>query len=347
MINRAMQTNTVALSVSDFSVSLRAEGGDVKIVRDVSFTLEKGQTMALVGESGCGKTIAMLSLMGLIPDQQIASVSGEVLLQGAPMLGLTQDELRSLRGNRIAMIFQEAMTALNPTMTIGEQVAEPLIVHKKMKRADAMRRAEVLLSETGIDEPKRRLRQYPFEFSGGMLQRVLIAMALACEPAVIIADEPTTALDVTTQQQVLSLFKQLQTQHGTALLLITHDLGVVSHVADQVAVMYAGEIVEYGGIEEVFGNTAHPYTAALKASTPALQQRGQALTVLEGQPPTAGYVASGCAFANRCDRAMRICTQTQAPWINRVDGRANGKADGHALRCWQYHDANPQKETLT
>jgi oligopeptide/dipeptide ABC transporter ATP-binding protein len=330
------QPTEEVMSVQELSVTLKSNQGDVTIVHDLTFDLHKSKTLALVGESGCGKTMAMLALMGLIPTQQVAKIGGQVLLQGQSLLTLSPTQRRSVCGNRIAMVFQEPMSALNPTMTIGEQVAEPLIVHKKIPHSQAMQRAETLLAETGIEQPKRRLRQYPFEFSGGMLQRVMIAMALTCEPAVIIADEPTTALDVTTQRQVLGLFKQLQQTHGTALLLITHDLGVVAHMADQVGVMYAGRLVEYGDIEQVFGETAHPYTQALKASTPDLQLRGQRLIAMEGQTPPAGKIISGCAFAGRCAQAMKLCAEREVPWID--------LSSNHGLHCWLYQQDNPHRQ---
>lgn len=311
-------TKPALLSVKDLHVSLPSPiAGDrctVEIVRGISLELHKGETLAIVGESGCGKSMAMLSIMGLLP-QGVSrpSVQGSVCFDGQELIGKTDRQMNCVRGSRIAMIFQDPMSSLNPTQCIGDQIAEPMRVHQRMSSSQAKRRAIELLAETGIDKAEQRIHQYPFEFSGGMLQRVMIAMALACEPDLIIADEPTTALDVTTQQQVLALLKSLQKKRAMALLLITHDLGVVSDMADRVAVMYAGEFVEQGNLSDVFGRSAHPYTQALKRSTPALQQAGEDLAVLEGMPPAAGSQWQGCPFAPRCQQVMKVCVERCVP----------------------------------
>lgn len=329
------------LSIEQLSVSLRSHGASLPIVKELSFAVYPGKTLALVGESGCGKSMAMLAIMGLIPRRQLAAMTGNVFLQGQSLSALSPAAMNRLRGNRIAMIFQEPMSCLNPTMKIGEQIAEPLLIHKGMQVKKARARAIELLAETGIENPRQRAKQYPFEFSGGMLQRVMIAMALACEPDVIIADEPTTALDVTTQKQVLDLLKALQKKHGTALVLITHDLGVVSTMADDVAVMYAGQLVEYGSLQAVFDNSAHPYTLALKKSTPALQQRGQLLLALAGTPPPAGQLHAGCSFVNRCLQARTVCDRLSPEMITLPPGMIATDRP-HIARCWLHHADNPE-----
>ena len=308
-----LSVNDLCVAMADFSSNSPASDRDfLPIVRGISFELFKGECLAIVGESGCGKSMAMLAIMGLLP-RLGSAVQGSVRFKSQELIGQTDQQMNRLRGSRIAMIFQDPMSSLNPTMCIGDQIAEPLIVHKRMPLRQARRKAVQLLEETGIDQPEQRIHQYPFEFSGGMLQRVMIAMALACEPDLIIADEPSTALDVTTQQQVLGLLKSLQKKRGMALLLITHDLGVVSDMADRVAVMYAGEFVEQGSLEDVFSRSAHPYTQALKRSTPALQQVGKTLAVLEGMPPAVGRKLQGCPFATRCQQAMRVCVKRSVP----------------------------------
>lgn len=330
-----MSTQAV-LSVNNLGVALQDDKGMLAIVHDISFELFKGESLAIVGESGCGKSMAMLTIMGLLPQGQRAEINGSVRFRSQELIGQSERQMNRLRGSRIAMIFQDPMSALNPTMCIGDQVGEPLMVHKGLSSRQAKQRVIQLLAETGIDKPEQRIHQYPFEFSGGMLQRVMIAMALACEPDVIIADEPTTALDVTTQQQVLGLLKSLQKKHGTALLLITHDLGVVCDVADKVAVMYAGEFVEQGSLDKVFGCSAHPYTQALKRSTPALQKVGEPLAVLEGMPPTAGFKPHGCPFAPRCQSAMKVCLERTVPDFV--------VSEDHWVRCALYYPEKVHSE---
>ncbi|MBR9912918.1 MAG: ABC transporter ATP-binding protein [Gammaproteobacteria bacterium] len=318
-----------ALSVENLQVEFAVRGGRVQAVRGVSMAVQAGQTLAIVGESGCGKSVAMMSLLGLIPTPPGRVVAGSAQLQGRQLLGLPEQQLNRLRGAEIAMIFQDPMSALNPTMKIGDQIAETLRVHVGMPRREAWRRAVALLDRVGVPAAAERANQYPFEFSGGMLQRAMIAMSLACKPAVLIADEPTTALDVTIQNQVLDLMQELQREMGMAIVLITHDLGVVARMADQVAVMYAGQIVEYGSVEDIFARSAHPYTLGLKQAMPAVAGSGERLAAIAGSPPDLFAPPPGCGFCERCPYAMSICQRT-GPQLLALDA-------GHSARCWLQH----------
>jgi oligopeptide/dipeptide ABC transporter ATP-binding protein len=331
--------NQYALEVNNLAVEFDTYGGTVKAVRNVSFKLRKGTTLAIVGESGCGKSVTVQSLMGLIPIPPGKITSGSALLDGEEILGLETDKLNQYRGKRIGMIFQDAMSALNPTMTIGNQIAETLIVHRGMDKRTAWREVIDLLALTQISEPERRAHQYPFEFSGGMLQRVMIAMSLACKPEVLIADEPTTALDVTIQAQILNLLRSLQEKQGLSIILITHDLGVVARMAHDVAVMYAGQIVECGSVDDIFYHSAHPYTVGLKEAMPSNKTVEQQLRIIEGSPPDLFAPPPGCAFYARCMYAMKVCEQNPPALFGNL----------HRARCWLHHvnaPAHPIQQSL-
>ena len=292
-------------------------------VDGVSLRLLPRETLALVGESGCGKSMTALSIMGLLPPAGRIG-AGEILLDGEDLVGLGEDRLETLRGNRMAMIFQEPMTSLNPVMTIGAQVAESLRLHRGMGRAQANAAALDVLDEVKIPSARRRFGDYPHQFSGGMRQRVLIALALACEPALLLADEPTTALDVTIQAQVLGLLADLKARHGMAMLFITHNLGVVAQIADRVAVMYAGQIVEEADVQDVFRRPAHPYTRALFAAIPRMDVESQALEAIPGRVPASDSMPPGCRFQPRCKLAQPGC---ERPQVLAVAG------PGHSVRC--------------
>ncbi|MBI5422705.1 MAG: ABC transporter ATP-binding protein [Opitutae bacterium] len=295
------------LDVTDLRTHFHTRSGVYRAVDGVSFAIERGETLGIVGESGSGKSVTCYSLMGLVPQPPGRIAGGRALFDGIDLLHCTPAEARAIRGKRIAMIFQDPMTSLNPYLRIGEQIIEPLLIHEKISRADALARARAMLDEVGINEPDRRLQQYPHEFSGGMRQRVMIAMALITNPELLIADEPTTALDVTVQAQILELIKKLQRQHGMAVIFITHDLAVVSGLCDRVQVMYAGRIVERAPTRTLFTAPSHPYTQALQRSIPALQPKGEALYTIPGLPPDLSKPLAGCPFAPRCPHAVDYC----------------------------------------
>ena len=302
--------------------------GTVKAVDGVSYDVEAGETVGIVGESGCGKSVSALSILRLIPDPPGKIVGGKILFMGRNLLELSDVEIRKVRGHDIAMVFQEPMTSLNPVLTIGRQITETLEHHLGIERKEADERAVELLGLVGISDAKRRLKQYPHHFSGGMRQRVMIAMALSCEPKLIIADEPTTALDVTIQAQILELMKDLTRRLGVALVIITHNLGVVARYADRVNVMYAGKIVEKGSALQIYHNPSHPYTIGLLASVPRLDhKRGSKLVPIEGQPPDLTLLDQGCAFRPRCRFAVERCTR-EIPPLEEVGG-------GQYSACWQ------------
>ena len=316
------------LEVENLQTQFFTSAGTVKAVDGISYTVDEGETVAIVGESGCGKSVSALSILRLIPDPPGRIVGGRVLLQGNDLLTLPDKDIRRVRGRDIAMVFQEPMTSLNPVLTVGRQLTESLIHHMAMDEQKAQARAVELLGMVGISEPERRLRQYPHHFSGGMRQRVMIAMALSCEPKLIIADEPTTALDVTIQAQILELMKDLTKRLGVALVIITHNLGVVARYADRVNVMYAGKIVERGLAADVYGNPKHPYTIGLLASVPRIdQRRGERLIPIEGQPPDLTTLDDGCAFRPRCRFAVARCNDA-IPTLETV-------GDGHLSACWE------------
>ncbi len=298
------------LEVRDLRTHFFTQTGVVKAVDGVSYTVEEGETLSLVGESGCGKSVSALSIMRLVPDPPGRTVGGEVIFDGQDLLKLSDTEIRRVRGKQIAMVYQEPMTSLNPVLTIERQLTESVELHLGMNRSAARREAVRRLAQVGIPDPERRIRQYPHQFSGGMLQRVMIAMALSCNPKLIIADEPTTALDVTIQAQILDLMKQLSREYGVSLLIITHNLGVVARYADRVNIMYAGRIVERGSAVDIYRNPSHPYTLGLLNSVPRLDlPRKEKLDPIEGQPPDLTHLPQGCAFRERCRFAGDRCAE--------------------------------------
>ncbi len=318
------------LEIEDLRTQFFTTAGTVKAVDGVSYTVDEGETVAIVGESGCGKSVSALSILRLIPDPPGEIVGGSIVFRGRNLLELSDEEIRRVRGREIAMVFQEPMTSLNPVLTIGVQLTETLMHHLGMDNAAAASRAIELLDMVGIPDPERRLAQFPHHFSGGMRQRVMIAMALSCEPKLIIADEPTTALDVTIQAQILEVMKELTRRLGVALIIITHNLGVVARYADRVNVMYAGKIIECGTAHDVYGDPKHPYTLGLLASVPRLDQaRGTRLIPIEGQPPDLTQLDDGCAFRPRCRFAVEKCTGAIPP-LERLSG-------AHFSACWQKH----------
>ncbi|MBU4423581.1 MAG: ABC transporter ATP-binding protein [Gammaproteobacteria bacterium] len=321
------------LEVSNLRIRLQTHHGAADAVRGIDFALQRGETLGLVGESGCGKSITALALMGLLPEA--AQASGSILLDGQELLGLDERALCRLRGNRIGMVFQEPMTALNPVHTIGDQVAEPLRLHRGMDRAAARREALALLERVGIADAARRLDAYPHQFSGGQRQRITIAMALACGPDLLIADEPTTALDVTVQQQILDLISDLVAERGMALILISHDLGVISQNADRMLVMYGGSVVESGPTQAVFSTMAHPYTRGLFAARPQLTPRAPGertrLSTIPGTVPELADLPAGCPFAGRCGGAVAACHTTAPPPVQ--VGTLGAVDGGHLARC--------------
>ncbi|WP_439576470.1 ABC transporter ATP-binding protein [Elioraea sp.] len=304
---------TRLLEIDDLAVSFRTDRGEVEALSGVSLHLDEGEVLGVVGESGCGKSLTALAIMGLVPTPPGRITRGRVRFAGRDLLGLSEAAMTRIRGEQIAMIFQEPMSALNPVFTVGEQVAEVLRVHEGLGRAAARERAAQLLARVGIPDSGRRLAQYPHELSGGLRQRVMIAAALACRPKLLIADEPTTALDVTIQAQILALLADLQREFGMATMLITHDLGVVAQVVKRVVVMYAGKVVEEGPVEAVFGNPSHPYTAALMQSIPALAEGAARLPAIPGTVPAPGSWPSGCRFAPRCAHAVPECEVGMPP----------------------------------
>ncbi|GBD19222.1 MAG: ABC transporter ATP-binding protein [Thermomicrobium sp.] len=321
------------LEVRDLRTQFFTQDGVVKAVDGVSFHLMPGETLGLVGESGCGKSITALSIMRLIPSPPGKIVSGEILFEGEDILKMSDDEVRSIRGRKIAMIFQDPMTSLNPVLTINRQISEALELHLGMSKQQARQRAIELLKMVGIPNAEQRVDQYPHQFSGGMRQRVMIAMALSCNPSLLIADEPTTALDVTIQAQILDLIRNLQREHNTALILITHDLGVVAGMTDRINVMYAGHIVESAPTEELFENPKHPYTVGLLNSIPRLDApRKERLNPIRGLPPDLIDLPDMCPFVPRCDFAREKCSEKNPPLfdVNPV----------HRSACWYWEEVS-------
>jgi peptide/nickel transport system ATP-binding protein len=319
---------TVLLDVQDLRAAFHSAAGSLEAVQDLSFRVERGRTLAIVGESGSGKTVTALSIMGLL---HAADVSGRILFEGRDLLTCAEREMRKLRGRAIGMVFQEPMSSLNPVLTIGRQVREAVLLHRRMTGAQLRARALELLTQVGIPAPARILRQYPHQLSGGMRQRVMIAMALACDPPVLIADEPTTALDVTVQAQILALIRKLQERSDSGVILITHDLGVVAELADRVVIMYAGRKVEEAGVEEIFADPWHPYTRGLLAARPTLGAADGArrrLAEIPGTTPQAGAAGRGCAFAERCPVVLPCC----------IDAAPALRSDetGHAVACHRF-----------
>jgi peptide/nickel transport system ATP-binding protein len=320
----------IVLDVKNLQTVFFTNSGLFKAVDDVSFQVRRGETLAIVGESGCGKSVTALSVMRLVPDPPGRVVSGSVMLEGTDLLGLDEAEMRKVRGDRISMIFQEPMTSLNPVMRIGDQIAEAVRLHRPISARDAWTQAVDMLRLVRIPEPERRAQEYPHQMSGGMRQRAMIAMALACRPALLIADEPTTALDVTIQAQILALIVDLQTRLGTGLILITHDLGVVAQTAQRVIVMYAGKKVEEATVEDLFDHPRHPYTRGLMASMPAVigldATNDARLTEIPGMVPSLTNLPAGCAFAPRCTLAVERCRAEYPPLQD---------FDGHLAACWR------------
>ncbi|SCW99070.1 MULTISPECIES: ABC transporter ATP-binding protein [unclassified Pseudomonas] len=316
MSTTTQATDTV-LSVSNLTVCFA--GAPANVVDGVSFSVQRGKTLAIVGESGCGKSVTSMALMGLLPDTAKIAARTSALLDEA-LLGMPDERLLDVRGNRMAMIFQEPMTSLNPVFTIGEQIAESVIRHQGLSAKDARQRALQMLEKVRVPDAAQRLDAYPHELSGGMRQRVMIAMALANDPALIIADEPTTALDVTIQAQILSLIANLQAETGTAMILITHDLGVVAEVADDVMVMYAGRVVESGPVKTLFDDPQHPYTIGLMGSMPSIGPREGRLATINGRVPTPAQMPTGCRFAGRCPFVIQACREARPPLLELSPG---------------------------
>ncbi|WLD94912.1 ABC transporter ATP-binding protein [Alkalihalobacillus sp. AL-G] len=325
------------LEVKNLHVSFDTYGGEVKAVRGVDLQLKKGETLAIVGESGSGKSVTSKSIMRLIPNPPGRIKDGEILFEGKDLAKLSDRQMQKIRGSEISMIFQDPMTSLNPTMTVGKQIMEGLRIHQSMSKSQASARAIELLKLVGIPNAEERIKQYPHQFSGGMRQRVVIAIALACNPKILIADEPTTALDVTIQAQILDLMRDLQDKTGTAIILITHDLGVVANSAQRVAVMYGGQVVETGTVDEIFYKPKHPYTWGLLASMPKLGvSRETDLIAIPGSPPDLSDPPKGCPFAARCPHAMKVC-EDHMPDYTELSGTQK-------TACWLLDDRAPNVE---
>ena len=318
---------THLLEVKNLEVNFKTYGGEVQAVRNVSFHVDKGEIVAIVGESGSGKSVTVQSVMGLIPTPPGRIKNGEILFENQDLLKLSKKQFQKIKGSKISMVFQDPMTSLNPTMKIGHQIEEGVLVHQKLSKSEAKKRAIEMIRLVGIPNPEERYHQYPHEFSGGMRQRAMIAIALACNPELLIADEPTTALDVTIQAQVLDLMKDLRDKTDTAIILITHDLGVVAETAERVIVMYAGMMVESGSVDELFANPKHPYTWGLMESIPNTESEHKSrLIPIEGSPPDLFSPPKGCPFAPRCKYALEICMEEMPPAFE------TGK--DHFAKCW-------------
>ena len=325
------------LEVRDLRVSFSTYAGEVQAVRDVSFDLRRGETLAIVGESGSGKSVTAKSIMRLLPEANTLIKGGEILFEEQDILKLSEQQMQKIRGSKIAMVFQDPMTSLDPTMKIERQITESLKIHLGLSGQRARERAVELLTLVGISNPEDRIKQYPHQFSGGMRQRVVIAIALACDPQILIADEPTTALDVTIQAQILELLRELQERLGMSVILITHDLGVVAHTAHRVAVMYAGKVVETGTLRETFYNPKMPYTWGLLASIPLpTADRGQELIPIPGSPPDMLDPPKGCPFTARCPYSMRVCADEVPEYTT--------FSPEHKAACWLHHPMAPNIE---
>ncbi|MCK8815800.1 ABC transporter ATP-binding protein [Natroniella sulfidigena] len=324
------------LEVNDLQTYFFTSKGTVKAVDGVSFSIEKGQTLGVVGESGSGKSVTASSIMQLIPNPPGEIVGGEINFKGQNLLNKSIDQIRKIRGNEISMIFQEPMTSLNPVYTVGDQISEVLRLHQGLNKQQALEKAVVMLEKVGIPSPEQRVHEHPHQMSGGMRQRVMIAIALACNPELLIADEPTTALDVTIQAQILELMQELKDEFETAIMLITHDLGVIAEVADEVAVMYGGRVVEKTDVMTLFKNPQHPYTAGLINSIPKLKADTNRLEPIKGIVPDPFSFPNGCKFANRCDYAVDKC-QRYEPQLEELDS-------GHIVRCWKHDSLNLKAE---
>ncbi len=324
-----MSDNGNVLEVRDLRTHFFTEEGVARAVDGVSWSLPRGRTLALVGESGCGKSVTALSIMRLVPDPPGRIVGGRILFEGRDLVGLPEAEMRRIRGNRIAMIFQEPMTSLNPVFTVGNQIVEAIRLHQGLRGRAAWDLATETLRKVGIPEPRQRVNEYPHQMSGGMRQRVMIAMALSCNPSVLIADEPTTALDVTIQGQILDLLRQLQAETRMSILIITHDLGVVAEIADEVCVMYASRVVERAGVHELFADPLHPYTQGLFRSMPRLSLRKERLDVIPGTVPNPLHLPGGCRFHTRCP------VGADEPKCRAEDPPLQEVRPGHWAACWK------------
>ncbi|QTB26128.1 ABC transporter ATP-binding protein [Lysinibacillus sphaericus] len=322
-----MKQDTV-LEVKNLQTYFYSSEGVAKAVDGVSFTLQKGETLGIVGESGCGKSMTSLSLLRLVPSPPGKIINGEILLNNTDILKLSDEELRKIRGNKISMIFQEPMTSLNPVLSVGEQIAESIRLHQGLSRKEAWQKAVDMIRLVGIPAPEKRAKQEPYQLSGGMRQRIMIAMALACTPDVLIADEPTTALDVTIQAQIIDIIQNLQKQLGMSILFITHDLGVVAEVCDKIAVMYAGQVVEEGTTDSLFEKPLHPYTHGLIQSLPKLYEDQEELSTIQGTVPSPYHYPSGCRYAERCPFATELCREKQ-PELLTIEPEKK-------VRCWMY-----------
>jgi oligopeptide/dipeptide ABC transporter ATP-binding protein len=329
------------LRIDDLRVHFETDVGTVHAVDGVAYDVQHGETLAVVGESGCGKSVTALAILGLVPKPPGKIVSGTITLDGEDLLRVSDERLRAVRGDEIAMIFQEPMTSLNPVFTIGDQIAESIVVHRGLSPDECRAEAEHLLELVGIPDPRQRLDEYPHQLSGGMRQRVMIAMALACSPKLLIADEPTTALDVTVQAQILALLRGLQEEFGMSIVLITHDLAVVAETARRVVVMYAGLVVEQASVDALFERPRHPYTAGLFLSLPRLTEDGEALRPISGTVPDAIAFPSGCRFHPRCPFAMPICSKEEPPLVN----RAREGEEPHVSACF-FVDQHPEADLL-
>ena len=320
--------DTTVLEVRNLRTYFYTNGTELRAVDGLSYTLHKGECMAIIGESGSGKTVSALSLLRLVPYPPGLIMGGEIILNGQNLMELSDEEIKHIRGKDISMIFQEPSAALNPVITIGRQIAESIMLHKGLNKEQALHEAAGLLAKVGIPNPEQRIKEYPHQFSGGMQQRAMIAMAMSCQPDVLVADEPTTALDVTIQAQILDLLRSINEKLGTSIILITHDLGVVASMVDTVAVMYCGHIVEKADVRTIFQHPLHPYTEGLLRSIPHMDDSQGDLATIEGSVPSIYYMPEGCAFHNRCACCRKICTQKQPPLLT-LDGE-------HTVQCWKY-----------
>ncbi len=323
---------TPLLSLRDLVAGFATDHGLLRAVDGVSFDVPRGKTVGVVGESGCGKSVTAFSIMQLLPRPHGKIISGQILFEGRDLAQATTEEMRSIRAVRIGMVFQEPLSALNPVQTVGRQLSEVFLLHQTRDKREALARSVAMLRKVGLPSPELRADEYPHQLSGGMRQRVVIAMALACQPALLIADEPTTALDVTIQAQILALIRDLQAELGMAVLLITHDLGVIAENCDEVVVMYAGRVAEHGSVEQIFSRPTHPYTRGLLASVPRLEDvRKSRLTTIEGLVPALHEMPAGCRFQNRCPLAIDRCRASQPP-LEEV-------APGHTTACFRWREA--------
>jgi peptide/nickel transport system ATP-binding protein/oligopeptide transport system ATP-binding protein len=316
------------IDVKNLEVQFEVRGVTLRAVDDVSFVIAPGETLGLVGESGCGKSVTASAIMRLVPQPPGRISSGQILFDEVDLLNLTEKEMRGIRGNRISMIFQEPMSSLNPVYTVGDQVAEVIELHQKLKRKEAMDKVVEVFGQVGIPAAKTRVNEHPHKMSGGMRQRVMIAMALACNPRLMIADEPTTALDVTIQAQILDLMNKLKADTGASILFITHDLGVIAEMAQTVAVMYAGKMMEYAAVTDLFDNPRHPYTVGLMTSVPALGKGKDRLATIPGVVPSLFNIPEGCPYYERCPDQMPVCRH-ELPVMTHLE-------NGHRVRCWKY-----------